>query len=71
MSQRTPVWITGVGAATPLGHTYEAIAEGLLNGRSGVAAVTGFDVTEHPCQVAGQVHEVPCPPDWDEREWEW
>jgi len=44
VSQRTPVWITGVGAATPLGHTYEAIAEGLLNGRSGVAAVCDLPI---------------------------
>lgn len=68
MSQAAPVWITGVGACTPLGHTYEAIADGLLNGRSGVDTVAGFDVTDHPSQVAGQVREVPCPPDWDAAE---
>jgi len=55
------VWITGVGTATPLGHTYSAFADHLLAGRSGVERVQGFDVSEHPCQIAGQLHEVPCP----------
>lgn len=64
VNHATEVWITGVGAATPLGHTYDAIAAGLLAGRSGVKTVTGFHVADHPSQVAGQVHDVPCPPDW-------
>jgi 3-oxoacyl-[acyl-carrier-protein] synthase II len=55
------VWITGVGAATPLGHTYQAIGDGLLEGRSGIRTVSGFDVSEHPSQIAGQVEVVPCP----------
>src|SRR5581483_9297162 len=55
------VWITGVGTATPLGHTYAAFADHLLAGRSGVERVQRFDVSEHPCQIAGQLHEVPCP----------
>ncbi|HZT78638.1 MAG TPA: beta-ketoacyl synthase N-terminal-like domain-containing protein, partial [Gemmataceae bacterium] len=65
MSQQTAVWITGVGAATPLGHSYPAIADGLLAGRSGVARVTRFDVAEHPSQIAGQMDGVPCPPGWE------
>jgi 3-oxoacyl-[acyl-carrier-protein] synthase II len=55
------VWITGVGTATPLGTTYAAFADRLLAGRSGVERVRGFDVSEHPSQIAGQLHEVPCP----------
>jgi 3-oxoacyl-[acyl-carrier-protein] synthase II len=55
------VWITGVGTATPLGHTYAGFAERLLAGTSGVGRVRGFDVSAHPSQVAGQVPEVPCP----------
>ncbi len=64
MSHTTEIWITGVGAATPLGHSYDSIAGSLLAGRSGVGTVQGFNVAEHPCQVAGQVLEVPCPPEW-------
>jgi 3-oxoacyl-[acyl-carrier-protein] synthase II len=61
VSHPSAVWITGVGTATPLGHTYEQFADGLLEGRSGVGPVTGFDVSEHPSQIAGQVASVPCP----------
>ena len=66
MSERTAVWITGVGAVTPLGHAYHAIADNLLAGRSGVRTVSRFDVSQHPSQIAGQVDPVPCPPDWDD-----
>jgi 3-oxoacyl-[acyl-carrier-protein] synthase II len=65
VSEATAVWITGVGTVTPLGHSYRAVADGLLAGRSGVGTVAGFDVSQHPSQVAGQVGEVPCPPGWD------
>jgi 3-oxoacyl-[acyl-carrier-protein] synthase II len=51
-----------VGTATPLGNTYQEFADHLLAGRSGVERVSGFDVSEHPSQIAGQVHTVPCPP---------
>src|SRR5262249_2336925 len=67
---RTAVWITGVGAVTPLGHTYREIADSLLSGRSGVRRVTDFDVSQHPSQIAGQIGEIRCPPGWDEAECE-
>src|SRR2546426_766256 len=59
-----PVWITGIGTLTTLGDTYSVIADNLLAGRSGVGRVTTFDVSEHPCQIAGQIERVPCPADW-------
>jgi len=65
VSSPSPIWITGVGAATPLGHSFDTIADALLAGRSGIGKVADFDVTEHPCQIAGQVGEIPCPPDMD------
>jgi 3-oxoacyl-[acyl-carrier-protein] synthase II len=58
-------WITGVGTATPLGNTYAAVADNLLAGRSGVSPVSGFSVSDHPSQIAGQVGGVPCPPGED------
>jgi 3-oxoacyl-[acyl-carrier-protein] synthase II len=61
VSDPNAVWITGVGTATPLGHTYAAFADQLLAGRSGVERVQGFDVSEHPSQIAGQLREVRCP----------
>jgi 3-oxoacyl-[acyl-carrier-protein] synthase II len=56
------IWITGVGAITSLGATYRTIADNLLAGHSGVTSVLGFDVSQHPSQIAAQVEEVPCPP---------
>ncbi len=66
MSHPSALWITGVGTATPLGTSYDAVAADLLAGRSGVGSVAGFDVTEHPSQIAGQITGgVPCPPGED------
>lgn len=64
MHQPDEVWITGVGAATPLGNSYREIADNLLAGRSGVRHVKGFDVSEHPSQIAGQLDEIPYPEGW-------
>jgi 3-oxoacyl-[acyl-carrier-protein] synthase II len=66
VSQRSAVWITGVGAVTPLGHTYRMIADNLLAGRSGVGTVSSFDVSQHPSQIAAQIDRLPCPPEWTE-----
>lgn len=59
-----PIWITGVGSATPLGHTFDAIADNLLAGRSGVRTVQRFDASQHPSQIAGQIETIPCPEGW-------
>jgi len=59
------VWVTGVGAATPLGHDYPTVAANLLAGRSGLGPVTGFPAADHPSRIAGLVGEVPVPPGWD------
>ena len=57
----SPVWITGVGTISPLGHGYQAVADALLAGRSGVVRVSGFDVSQHPSQLAGPAPPPPCP----------
>jgi 3-oxoacyl-[acyl-carrier-protein] synthase II len=46
----------------------DSIADGLLSGRSGIRRVASFDVTEHPCQIAGQVDEIPCPEEMNSSE---
>ena len=61
-----PVWITGVGAATPLGNTYRDIAERLLAGQSGIRRIDKFDVSEHPAQIGAMVGAIACPAGWDE-----
>lgn len=65
MTQKPAIWITGVGTATPLGHTFDTVADGFLAGRSVVAPVTAFDVSQHPSRIAGQIGDVPCPAGWD------
>ena len=55
------VWITGVGAVTPLGNDFEEISRNFLAGKSAIRKVTSFDVAEHPCQIAGQIETIPCP----------
>jgi 3-oxoacyl-[acyl-carrier-protein] synthase II len=37
------VWITGVAAATPLGNTFDLIADNLLAGRCGIRTITGLN----------------------------
>jgi 3-oxoacyl-[acyl-carrier-protein] synthase II len=67
---RTAVWITGVGAVTPLGHDYTDIADNLLEGRSGVRSVSGFDVSQHPSQIAAQIGKIRCVPGLDPSEFD-
>jgi 3-oxoacyl-[acyl-carrier-protein] synthase II len=61
-----PVWITGVGAATPLGNKYQEIAERLLAGACGIRRIDDFDVSEHPAQIGAMVGAIRCPAGCDE-----
>lgn len=67
--RRAPVWITGVGAATPLGCSYEQIAANLLTGACGIRRITSFAVDDHPSQIAGLIPEMPCPPMFETSEY--
>jgi 3-oxoacyl-[acyl-carrier-protein] synthase II len=58
------VWITGVGLATPLGHTYSVVADHFLAGTPGVRAVTRFDVSKHLCKVFAPIEPLPIPSGW-------
>jgi len=53
------VVVTGIGMVTPIGSDKEEFWQSLVNGRSGIQRVTGFDVSNYPCQIAGEV------PDFD------
>lgn len=61
MPNQEPVWITGIGVLTSLGTSFTEVSDALIAGRSGVRHVTGFDVSQHPCRVAGQVLDIPHP----------
>jgi 3-oxoacyl-[acyl-carrier-protein] synthase II len=65
LRDRNAVWITGVGAASPLGLDFDAVADGLLAGRSGVRTVTRFDPSAHVCRIAAWLEPLPAPPGWD------
>jgi 3-oxoacyl-[acyl-carrier-protein] synthase II len=70
MSQREPVWITGVGTATPVGTDYATVAANLLEGVSGIGPVTAFDLTNQPCKIAACLGPLRCPAGWDAADFE-
>src|SRR5262245_58873620 len=61
MGMDEPIWITGIGMATPLGHDLWELDDHLLNGRSAVDAVTSFSTRDYPSRIAAQVHDIPVP----------
>ena len=60
---RETVAITGIGAVTPLGHSFEAIAESLLAGRSGIRSIDPGEFSRESHQFAAAVDLIPAPPD--------
>jgi 3-oxoacyl-[acyl-carrier-protein] synthase II len=65
MTHNSPVWITGVGALSSLGAGFNEISRAMLAGESRIRPVTDFDVSEHPCQIAGQLSLPAAPPEID------
>lgn len=61
----SPVFITGVGIASPLGTDFDSFSERLLDGQSGVRPVSRFPADQHPSQIAGEVDYIPCPVGYD------
>ena len=49
------VVITGMGIACPLGLGVERVWKRLVNGDSGICAITSFDVSDIPAKIAGQI----------------
>jgi 3-oxoacyl-[acyl-carrier-protein] synthase II len=68
MKPRDAVWITGVGTATPLGTSFPASAEGLLEGRSGVRLLTRLGPDSFPCRIAADLKALPVPVGCSEQE---
>jgi 3-oxoacyl-[acyl-carrier-protein] synthase II len=66
MKGNDAVWITGVGAATPVGNTYAEAADNLLAGNSGVRPLTTFSVADHVTKIAACLDPVGIAPGWDE-----
>jgi 3-oxoacyl-[acyl-carrier-protein] synthase II len=51
------VWITGIGAVTPLGNTVEAFWDNLIQGRSGAGPITRFDAGAYETRFACEVKD--------------
>lgn len=49
------VVVTGLGAVTPLANGVQRSWDRLINGESGVAEITSFDVSDLPAKIAAQV----------------
>jgi len=49
------VVVTGLGLVTPLGSGVEPVWRRLVDGRSGLRAIQGFDTSDLPSKIAGQV----------------
>ena len=56
MNERRVV-ITGMGAVTPLGLDVETTWANLLAGKSGVSAITSWDVSAYDCRFGAQVKD--------------
>ena len=47
--------VTGIGAVTPLGLNTKDNWDALVAGKSGIEIIQGFDVSEYPTKIAGQL----------------
>jgi 3-oxoacyl-[acyl-carrier-protein] synthase II len=59
MDGAASVWITGVGAITPIGADFDTIAKNLQSGRCGMKQITSFDTSDHPSKIAAPVEHIP------------
>ncbi len=57
MNDRPRVVITGMGVFMSLAADVPGCWEALLAGRSGITRITGFDPTDYPTQIAGEVKD--------------
>src|SRR3989339_1707163 len=51
------VFVTGLGAVTPLGIGHEIFWENLIAGKSGLEKITHFDVSAFDARIAGMVKD--------------
>ncbi len=56
MNQRRVV-VTGMGMVSPLGNNMASSWDGIVNGRSGIGQVTGFDASTFTTRIAGEVRD--------------
>ncbi|KAH6831732.1 fatty acid biosynthesis 1 [Perilla frutescens var. hirtella] len=54
-SKKKSVVVTGLGVVSPLGHNVDEFYGNLLEGISGVSQIEGFDSTDFPTRIAGEI----------------
>jgi len=57
VKNRKRVVVTGMGAFSPVGNSFESSWKAVLAGRSGVAGITRFDPTDYETRFAGEVRD--------------
>ena len=62
------VVVTGLGALTPIGNTYQEFWDGLMNGVSGAAPITLFDATLFKTQFACEIKNFNIEDHFDRKE---
>lgn len=49
------VFVTGLGAVTPIGIGVQEFTDGLKQGKSGICPISTFDASQHSAKIAGEV----------------
>jgi 3-oxoacyl-[acyl-carrier-protein] synthase-1 len=57
MSQSNRVFITGRSALTASGNTADATWESIMNGKSGIAEITGWDLSQWSARLGGELKD--------------
>jgi beta-ketoacyl-acyl-carrier-protein synthase II len=55
MTARRRVAVTGIGMVTPLGNDVESTWTAILDGKSGIGEIAGFDASGFPTRIAAEV----------------
>lgn len=59
---RRRVVVTGLGCVSPVGNTVTEAWANVLEGRSGISAITKFDASAFSCKIAGEVKNLSLEP---------
>lgn len=62
------VVVTGMGVVSPLGNNLDETWQGIKEGKSGIANITGFDCTDYKVQIAAEVKDFDASQFVDKRE---
>lgn len=62
------VVVTGMGVVSPLGNSLDETWQGIKEGKSGIANITGFDCTDYKVQIAAEVKDFDASQFVDKRE---